>query len=180
MNENEFKNFANLIKSDLKKELIKHYDTVKSEIDIVAQQILCFQLAINPDDTNLVAINRVKTEREKILEVNLRLIKLVESLLEQNLKEIDAFFANEAENCVDLLQLNKSAATGTIKEEIKSKALTVYCYFTSKANLKNDFVKLVLLGVLIVTDWYLDENQINYLRFSHELDLEKKFTYDKV
>ena len=156
-------------KSNIKQNLIKYYDTTKSDIDIAAQQILCNDLYISnnhendnddeqsPLESNTIKINDPIKKREKILDINKKLINLVEVMFENNMKEIDRYFVNiEKEHTM--------TNTANNIEDIKLKSLTSYCIFISRDKLKDEFKRLVTLGILITTDWFLDDNQIYFLR----------------
>ncbi len=54
------------------------------------------------------------------------------------------------------------------KEEIKMIALKSYCAFYPNPKLNDNIKFLNPLGVFVSTDWYLNENQLNYLRLKFE------------
>jgi hypothetical protein len=147
-------------KSNLKINLIKYYDATKSDIDIAAQELLC-----NVNNIDIIGKNAQSPSqndpikrREKILDINKNLINFVEIMFENNIKEIDKYFANIEKEHTNNNNNNIN------REDINMKSLTCYCIFISRDKLKDEFKRLVMLGILIITDWYLDENQINFLR----------------
>ena len=50
------------------------------------------------------------------------------------------------------------------KEEIKRAVFNGYCLYINAESLKNQFRDGNLLGLLITSDFYLDENQLNFLK----------------
>jgi hypothetical protein len=161
-------------KSNIKLDLIKYYDATKSDIDIVAQEQLCNDP--NPSnntqspsslENDTLNLNNPIKKKERIFHINKNLINLVEVMFENNIKEIDRYFANiEKEHTNSTTNNNNDTTSNNLndRENIKLKVLTSYCLFISRDKLKDEFKRLVTLGILIITDWYLDENQINFLR----------------
>lgn len=133
------------MKSTLKKEIIDYYDFVKSEIDIKSQEILCNQ---NIDDV----------KKKDILDIYANMINQCECLFEKNIDEINDYFENHnitdgEYDCVD------------DAENIKANVLSCYCGFIQN-NLLKDHMRLKnKIGILFITDWYLDRNQLNYLKY---------------
>ncbi len=131
-----------MIKSTLKKEIIDYYDLIKSEIDIKSQEILS-----NPSFND--------EKKEALFDIYLKMIKECEQLFEKNIEEINNYFEQNVE--ADLL-------TNLDIEDIKTNILSGYCSFI-RSNLLKDQMKLNnKIGILFITDWYLDKNQLNYLK----------------
>ena len=133
------------MKSTLKKEIIDYYDFVKSEIDIKSQEILCNQ---NIDDV----------KKKDILDIYANMINQCECLFEKNIDEINDYFENH--NITDGEYDSVDDA-----ENIKANVLSCYCSFIQN-NLLKDHMRLKnKIGILFITDWYLDRNQLNYLKY---------------
>jgi hypothetical protein len=144
MNESKQVNDLMKIKLAIKLDFIKYFDDLKFEIDIKAQEMLCDQSL----DEN---------SKEEILKINLNLLERVDEIFNNNLNLINNFF----EDCQQLINQDKHILDKD-KEEIKMMVLNSYCYFINADLLKKKWNQL---GLLIISDWYLDENQLNYLRY---------------
>lgn len=147
------------IKGELKSELIEYYDLVKTEIDIQAQkQLLELDNLLMNDDTqkiNHIDMNDIENKRKEILKINIEFIKYVDELFDKNMNEINCYFTENCPSNMDILN----------KEEIKSNVLKNYCVFVCNDYLKNDLKDLYLIGVLLITDWYLNKNEVQYLKY---------------
>lgn len=131
---------------EIKKELISYYDTIKSEIDIKALEILKYLRKVN--NTN----NQEDSEiEEKIIKKNEKLIKQVEKVFDLNLEQVNRYFKE-----FDVLYHN---------EKIKRIALKDYIIYVKpdelNDKLKNSDTKL---GLLLQFEWYIDESQINFIK----------------
>jgi hypothetical protein len=131
------------VKGEIKLDLINHYDTLRSEVDIKAQEELMFN-------------HKCLTEagKQDIINLNLDLIKKLDYIFDLNCKQIDEYFTNTPQQEIEKLD----------KEEIKALALKHYCAFVSNNVLKNEFKNKNPLGVFIVSDWYLNQNQLDFIR----------------
>jgi hypothetical protein len=132
-----------MIKSKLKKEIIDYYDMVKSEIDIRSQEIL-FNQSI--DDA----------KKKDTFDVYTKMIAECEQLFEKNIVEINDYFEK-----VDLLE----ELVVDDADEIKTNILSGYCSFVRNDLLKDDLKLKNKIGILFITDWYMDKNQLNYLKY---------------
>ncbi len=117
---------------------MKYFDNVKSEVDIKAQQLM-------------------RDGWEDILEANLLLIKSIEKLDNAN---------NDRLNDLDVLAtIRPNEITGQYdKEAIKADLANGFCVFIRSEELDESIKIDNPIGLLIETDWYLDENQLNYIK----------------
>jgi hypothetical protein len=134
---------ANLV-LEIKLDLIAYYDGVKSEIDISAQEKLILI------EKGLLEVDK----RSKIVALNIDFIVIVEEYFKLNCKQIDEYFANHQ----DEIQIECDT-----KETIKMRALKHYCAFVELTKIFGDVSDEKLVGLLICSDWYLDENQIKFM-----------------
>jgi hypothetical protein len=120
------------IKSEIKTDLINHYDLIKSEIDYL----------IHKKSENIERIDYSK------------LIQLCDKIFNFNMEQVNQYFdKNKFEK--NYKKLNK--------EIVKEKILTKYCIFIGSEQFQRN-LKNFLIGHLIITDWYIDENQFNFLK----------------
>jgi hypothetical protein len=132
------------LKAQIKFELIQYYDKIKSEIDISAQiKLVDIEKSICKDDNG----EKIK----KIHIYNAQFIETVDNFFNLNCQEIDDFFKNN--HLIYLMDI----------EEIKKKALKCYVAFFSLNKLNDELLDEQIIGILISVDWYLDQNQINFL-----------------
>jgi hypothetical protein len=121
---------------ELKKSLIDYYDRIKSEIDIEVQ-------------LQLLKIDYQK-ERDKLLKINLVLVNECDRLCDANMKEINAAALTKA--------------TLDEQEVIRHHcAYKPYKNVYHKKRYRSIYHKKPSIGLLIVTDWFLDENQLKFL-----------------
>jgi hypothetical protein len=126
------------LRGQLKLYLIEYFDGIQFEIEIQAQKLL----EKLEDGSNM---------REAVLKMNLAMVDKVKEIHDKNSKAVDNYF-----NSRELVETNNL-------EELKVIILNGFCVFYGKEDKLRLDPKL-LLGKLIVTDWYLDQNQLNYLR----------------
>jgi hypothetical protein len=85
------------------------------------------------------------------------LIQKVEQVFNSCCEQINKFFdQNEAYFSSKYYELDR--------EEIKANALNSYCLFINNNILNSEFKSLNPIGLLVCCDWYLDENQLNFIR----------------
>ncbi len=130
---------SEILKYEIKNELIEYYDTIKFEIDIKSQRLLLIN----------------KQNDSDVLDLYLRLIERVEYITNQNINEINDYFEKNT---------NYINETCPNKEDIKSNAFSKYCTFINGDYLKVDLKDKFKIGIFIECDWYLNKNQINYLK----------------
>jgi hypothetical protein len=126
------------LRGELKLYLIKYFDGVQSEIDIQAQE-------------KLEKLEDGSEMKDEVLKLNINMVDKVKEVHDKNSKAVEDYFnSREQLETTDL-------------EELKAKILNGFCvFYNKKDNFWSD--STLLLGMLIVTDWYLDQNQLNYLR----------------
>jgi hypothetical protein len=126
------------LRGQLKLFLIEYFDGIQFEIDIQAQKLL-------------EKLEDGSKKREDVLKMNLKMVDKVKEIHDKNSKAVDDYF-----NSRDLVDTNNL-------EELKAIIFNGFCLFYSKE--ENFWLDTtLLLGILIVTDWYLDQNQMNYLK----------------
>ncbi len=126
------------LRDQLKLYLIEYFDGVKFGIDIQAQKLL-------------EKLEDGSQMREDVLKMNMVMLDKVKEIHGKNSKAVDDYFdSREQVETNDL-------------EELKEVILNGFCVFYNKED--NFWLDTtLLLGILIVTDWYLDKNQLNCLR----------------
>ena len=128
----------NELKGELKRYLIDYFDGVKFEVDIQAQ-------------TLFLKLEEGSKMRDDVFKMNQVMVDKAKEIYENNSKAVDVYF-NSREQVV----------TNDL-EELKAIIFNGFCVFYNKENhLQLD--SELLLGKLIITDWYLDQNQLNSLR----------------
>jgi hypothetical protein len=122
-------------KSELKQNLIKYYDIVKSEIDIRAQEYL---------------INKKLDEAtvKHILEINLNLIEKCDQILDKTLKQTNDYF-----------NLNSNEF-----DQDENDYIDQSCIFIRNDQLNKHFPKLPI-GLLILFEWYLSPSLECFIRY---------------
>jgi hypothetical protein len=135
------------IKSDIKVELIDYFDEIKTEIDINGQEKLLY---CDKDEEYCRDINK-----NYLLSLYNFLIQRVDSIIDSTCADINEYFLNE-ENFQDIYESNK--------EEIKANGIKKFCYFLSNDLLKMEYKDVNPIGLFICCDWYLDDNQRNYIK----------------
>ena len=137
------------LKRDTKLDLINYYDTIKSEIDINAQETL---LIFEKSRSLLEICGENENLEKEIIELNKEQIDHVENIFNKNCREIDDFSLI----CNSVLLANR--------EDVKTSALKNYCTFISNKSLKKNLKNKNRIGILIVSDWYFNENQVKYIK----------------
>jgi hypothetical protein len=127
------------LRGQLKLYLIDYFDGIKFEIDIQAQK----------------SIEKLKywpKMREDVLKINLNMVDKVKEIYENNSKAVDDYF-----NSRDQIETKDL-------EELKSIIFNGFCVLFNKEDHFWYYEDDIFIGLLIVTDWYLDQNQLDYLR----------------
>ncbi len=122
----------------IRKEQISHFDDVQFAIDIQSQ-------------TTLLSTTDPK-ERERIEQLNQKMVDLVKRLHDENVKAIKEYRNSPREEKFPSI------------EHLKAAILKGDCVYFDREALGPDLLTKSSIGFLLVTDWYLDENQIKYLR----------------
>ena len=129
---------------DIIGEFIEYFDIEKNEVDIKAQKLM----------ENL---SEKSIERAKVVEVNDKMIVSIKKLL-------DANCARLRDRAV-LATIRSSENTDIYdKEAIKADLTTGFCVFIKSDDLDESISIDNPIGLLIVTDWYLDQNQLDYIK----------------
>ena len=123
-----------LVKARLKSELIDYYESMTIEIESKFEQ------------------EGLNSSYEMIL-LKEKLLDKIEHVAMENLKEINNFFA--------IRTLNNEFL---IKEEIKFNALKNFCIFIDKIFMDRDLQGKYSPGVLIITDFYLDDYHQSFIK----------------
>jgi hypothetical protein len=127
------------IKGEIKLDLINHYDWIKSELDyLIHKKLAKFE----------------KNTKTKNVDYN-ELIEICTKNFNNNINEINEYFDN--------LNLKSDNLALLDKEKIKEDAITSYCTLLTNENLQSD-LSHYFIGFFIISDWYIDNNQYNFLR----------------
>jgi hypothetical protein len=132
MNNNE----TQLIKGEIKLDLIRHYDTLKSDVDLKAQEEMIYN------------------NNQTVINLNLELIEKIDYSFNLNCKQIDDYFLKISDQHIEQLD----------KEDIKALVFKQYCAFVSNNVLDKNYKNKNPLGVFIISDWYLNPNQLDFIR----------------
>lgn len=139
----------NTINGQIKLDLINYFDTVKSEIDISALKVL----------DSIESLSNKSDVLNNVYKLNQEMIDIVNEIYENNAKCVNDFFRfSSTDDEMMRFPINKSI------EEIKRAVFNGYCFYINGESLKKQFRDGNLLGLLITSDFYLDENQLNFLK----------------
>lgn len=135
-------------KTLIKKDLINHYDTTISEIDLQAQTLL-----IPLQDPNSHSNQPIDSSSkiEDIFKYYKKFINLVEKILDSNMNDIDNYALGE-----DMCENDKDA--------IKRDALKNYILYFKNDDLIHEIKHNSTIGYLFVYDQYLDLNMSDYIK----------------
>ena len=140
----------NNLKEDIKKQLIEYYERIKSEIDIKGFELLESlskrRNAKDRDNTSFI-----------IIKLNEYLVNQIDSHLDKNLNEINEYFNSDL-----IKNLNTSN-----QEDVKRNVLKSYLIYFDFNESMNYLIKQLDkygFGLLFEFEWYLDENQQNYVK----------------
>ncbi len=167
-------------KCRLKQDLIKYYDFIKSEVDLIGQMQLvkmstesAQKLAeketteeMADGDTSKMDVSVEDCDDEKSHEEKRvkfvalyegHYIKKINEILNQNLEEVNLFFQKE--------DIDEKMSD----EELKKIILKKDCLMIKTSDLNRTYSDAFNktwfpFGILIFTDWYIDENQTKYFR----------------
>jgi hypothetical protein len=127
------------LRGELKDELEKYFDDVQSKIKIHAQ-------------TLLLTLEDGSQKRKDVLKIKQAMLDKVKKIYDKNSKAVDDYF-----NSRDMVETSDL-------EELKAIILNGFCVYYNQVNYFMLVPKL-FLGMLIVTDWFLDENQLKCLKY---------------
>ena len=128
----------------IKKYIIDYHDKVTSEIDIH------FQLLLLKRNKELISNGIVKYNQcDKTIETYMSYIEKVKYICEKNL-------ALYSTNKIVPIDIN-------VIDILKNEDKYIYCKFISKFN-SDHKVNYESSGLLFTCDWYLSDNELNYMR----------------
>ena len=139
----------NNLKEDIKKQLIEYYERIKSEIDIKGFELLeslSKRNAKDRDNTSFI-----------IIKLNEYLVNQIDSHLDKNLNEINEYFNSDL-----IKNLNTSNQEDVRRNVLKS--YLIYFDFNESMNYLIKQLDKYGFGLLFEFEWYLDENQQNYVK----------------
>ena len=139
----------NNLKEDIKKQLIEYYERIKSEIDIKGFELLESLSKRNAKDRDNTSFS--------IIKLNEYLVNQIDSHLDKNLNEINEYFNSDL-----IKNLNTSN-----QEDVKRNVLKSYLIYFDFNESMNYLIKQLDkygFGLLFEFEWYLDENQQNYVK----------------
>ena len=150
---------------EIKKELIEHYATLSSNVDVKAQILLQSQSSKkqkcankNKEEEYEEKVGEKSPEeiKDNILKENVFLIEQIERVLDSNLKDVNNYFDNLKQND-EIHQIISSRDDDLMnKEEIKRRALKSYIICVKKKKYSN-------FGLHCEFQWYLDNKQISFI-----------------
>ena len=129
-----------MLKVEIKRDLMLHYDTIQSEIDIEVQRQL----------VKLEKLGMLKNN--DLLEKNELMINQVKNIYDMSMNQVNDYFKT----------INDET---TNKDQLKKDILSKYCIFISKSNVSYKFKDKLAIGILIISDSYLNSSQTNYVRY---------------
>ena len=121
--------------SSIRIDLISYYESLINKLDVAIQSV-----STSISDA---------TQLTDLFSINDETVNAIQVVMKRNLHDLDAFFRS-----------NGDSLTADF-EEIKSKALNDYCIYIEAAidREKNP------LGILVISDWFIDQNERNVIRF---------------
>ena len=91
--------------------------------------------------------------REMIINLNRKICIKINKAIELNMLELNQFFTS-----------NTSSLKSNDKEHMKMLFIKSFCYYLPNTTLNSNLQQNNGIGMFISTDWYLDCNQINYIK----------------
>lgn len=131
-------------KANLKKDLIEYYDQIKFAIDMKVQNLL-----VNIENSQ----TGIPDEKDYILKINFEMINIIEKIESFNMDQINLHFSNQYHD-----NLNN-------QEDLKFRILRNHCFYIKESELCNQLRKKCIIGILVTADWYLNEEEIEYIRY---------------
>ncbi len=143
-----------ILKEELKKDLISYFDSIRSEVD-VRGQILLYELGTDKQESS------IKFNKTIITDINKKMVEKINLKLNESINDLNDFFNKNYK----ILDMNI--------DQIKLKAFQNDCiYFGYEELIKTkrlphrlryDRLDKYKMGLLICFDWYLDENLVNFI-----------------
>lgn len=145
--------FVQELQQTITLDLITHYDMIKNSIDIYSQMSL---MLLEGAEQSEKEINQENLKRK-----NVQLITAVEEISRINMKEIAEFFISKSKK---LQQIDFYTDCNYSEEDMKRLIITKYCFYISPEALRPCRRETNDLGVLITSDWYLNSDEISFIR----------------
>ena len=139
----------------IKAESIDYFDSVKSDIDCEVQILLS---KLEKEAKDAAEMESFKSKKEELLQLNMKLLNKIDSLYDANAIKLNEYLngSNEDDSSKDT-------------EAIKEMTFNGYCCYISNENLHEMYKENNPIGLLILSDWYLDQNQLNFIKLVFDL-----------
>jgi hypothetical protein len=128
-------------KSQISLDLMNYYKQIKNDLDKDVKSKLC--------DYSMTD----ELLREMIVNLNRQMGIKINKSIELNMLELNQFFSSSTKN----LKTND-------QEKIKMLFIKSFCYYLPFNSININLRQNNGIGIFILTDWYLDHNQINYIK----------------
>jgi hypothetical protein len=129
------------LKNSIKRDLLKHYKKVKTHMKHGLEYKQAWKW------------NYYSEEREYDLQLSSAYFGIIDDLIQKNFNEI-----NEIEYFLNNFDDHIIEKTFEDSERIKTLCLKHFCTFNHDIEHK----KTVVFGIFIISNWYLNSNQLNY------------------
>ena len=138
------------LKSEIKKGLIDDFDTIKSELDIIGQQLLHkLNLEIEPE------------KHSNVLAVYKEMMSMIDLIFNSTMNDVSSYFS--------ILEKNEQGTNSTMqsKEQILKSSLKDHLLYFKPDSLSKEYRKLdsIGLGILFHFRFYLNVNEMNFIRY---------------
>ena len=127
----------------MKKKLIEYFDDIQFQIDIDAQALLGSSGEENDEE-----------KRRKILSINEEMIEIVQNMLHSNVMKVNEYIFED--------KVLRQRDDHAFKENLKRELFDKYAFYFKYQIYPRDLHRVH--RVLLMTDWYLDRNQLEYLK----------------
>ena len=127
----------------MKKKLIEYFDDIQFQIDIDAQALLGSSGEENDEE-----------KRRKILSINEEMIEIVQNMLHSNVMKVNEYIFED--------KVLRQREDHAFKENLKRELFDKYAFYFKYQIYPRDLHRVH--RVLLMTDWYLDRNQLEYLK----------------
>ena len=146
------------LKNELKQELIDYYNKLKSDVDTKSLKLL--------KNINNLHHSSKEEKRDLIFKEKIYLIKQIDRVCDSNLNDLEQLFELLENNrqSLSLMTSNNDNVVddnNIIKNEIKKRILNSYLIFVNQH--RNYVTKYGGGGVLFEFQWFLDQNQQNFM-----------------
>jgi hypothetical protein len=152
----------------LKKWIIDYFDYVINKIDLETELILLNDSELRNQHDKIEQINKIRKSFISLVE-NIQIYNLKQYEMNKSdlMAKLDKYFylITNLHSSNDNKINNKDDLAEKKLTDIKRSLFKEHCVYVEKDVLDVLFKKEFLLGALIITDSYLDENFVDYLRF---------------